>query len=189
MTLLVAGHETTATALAWVFERLVRHPEAMAQAAAGDDEYVDAVVKETLRVRPVVGDVVRTVTRETQVGGYTVPTGTIVLPAIALVQRSVAHYGADALAFRPERFLDGSPPPYTWIPFGGGVRRCIGAAFATLEMKIVLHEVLARVELEPVRRADEGTRVVGVMMQPDRAGEVVVTARRATPHGQLVSAA
>jgi cytochrome P450 len=187
MTLLVAGHETTATALAWAFERLVRHPEAMERARSGDDDYLDAVVKETLRIRPVVADVVRTVTRETEVGGYTLPAGTIVLPAVALVQRSESY--EDALEFRPERFLDGSPPPYSWIPFGGGVRRCIGAAFATLEMKTVLREVLARVELEPGRRADEGTRVSGVMMLPDRAGEVVVKARRSVGDRQLVSAA
>jgi cytochrome P450 family 135 len=189
MTLLVAGHETTATALAWAFERLVRHPEAMARAVEGDDDYLDAVVKETLRVRPVVADVVRTVTGETEVGGYVLPKGTTVLPALALVQRDPRHYGDDAVEFRPERFLDGSPPPYTWIPFGGGVRRCIGAAFATLEMKVVLREVLARVELAPVRSADEGTRVSGVMMLPDRAGEVVVAARRSVGDRQLVSAA
>jgi cytochrome P450 len=189
MTLLVAGHETTATSLAWAFERLVRHPEAMARAASGDDEYLDAVVKETLRVRPVVADVVRVVTRETEVGGYTLPKGSIVLPAVALVQRAREHYGDDSLEFRPERFLDGSPPPYTWIPFGGGVRRCIGAAFATLEMKVVLREVLARVELAPARPKDEGTRVSGVMMLPDRAGTVVVAARRSVGDRQLVSAA
>jgi cytochrome P450 len=188
MTLLVAGHETTATALAWAFERLVRTPDAMERARSGDDDYLDAVVKETLRVRPVVADVVRTVTSETEVGGYTVPAGTIVLPAVALVQRSESY--DDAMEFRPERFLDGSPPPYTWIPFGGGVRRCIGAAFATLEMKTVLREVLARVELEPVRTGDEGTRVSGVMMLPARAGEVVVRRRvEAAPEAALVSGA
>jgi cytochrome P450 len=189
MTLLVAGHETTATALAWAFERLVRNPEAMQRASAGDDDYLEAVVKETLRVRPVIADVVRTVTRDTEVAGYTLPEGSIVLPAVALVQRDREHYGGDALEFRPERFLDGSPPPYTWIPFGGGVRRCIGAAFATLEMKVVLREVLSRVELAPVRAADEGTRVSGVMMLPDRGGHVVVAARRSVGQRQLVSAA
>jgi cytochrome P450 len=187
MTLLVAGHETTATALAWAFERLVRHPGALARAASGDDEYLDAVVKETLRVRPVVADVVRTVTRDTEVGGYTLPPGSIVLPAVALVQRSASY--PDALDFRPERFLGGSPAPYTWIPFGGGVRRCIGAAFATLEMKVVLRQVLAHVELAPVRASDEGTRVSGVMMLPERAGEVRVVARRSVGERQLVSAA
>jgi cytochrome P450 len=178
ITLLVAGHETTATGLAWAFERLTRHPDVLARAAAGDDEYLDAVVKETLRVRPVVADVVRTLTSETEVAGYELPAGTIVLPAVALVQRSVKHYGEDALEFRPERFLDGSPPPYTWIPFGGGVRRCIGAAFATLEMKVVLREVLSRVELAPARKADEGTNMRGVMLLPAAGGEVAVLRRR-----------
>jgi cytochrome P450 family 135 len=187
MTLLIAGHETTATALAWAFERLVRHPQVMERARSGDDDYLDAVVKETLRIRPVVADVVRTLTSEAEVGGYTLPKGTVVLPAVALVQRSESY--GDPLEFRPERFLDGSPPPYSWIPFGGGVRRCIGAAFATLEMKTVLREVLARVELRAVRRADEGTRVSGVMMLPDRAGTVLVAARRSVGDRQLVSAA
>jgi cytochrome P450 len=177
ITLLVAGHETTATGLAWAFERLTRHPAALERAAAGDDEYLDAVVKETLRVRPVVADVVRTLQSETEVAGYRLPAGTTVLPAVALVQRDARNYGDDALAFRPERFLDGSPPPYTWIPFGGGVRRCIGAAFATLEMKVVLREVLSRVALAPARSADEGTIMRGVMMLPARGGEVVVSKR------------
>jgi cytochrome P450 family 135 len=191
MTLLVAGHETTATGLSWAFERLTRHPDALARAAAGDDKYLDAVVKETLRVRPVVADVVRTLTRDTEVAGYRLEAGTIVLPAVAIVQRSARHYGADALEFRPERFLDGSPPPYTWIPFGGGVRRCIGAAFATLEMKVVLREVLARVELAPARAAGEGTIMRGVMLLPARGGEVAVLRRRAGAprEAELVSAA
>jgi cytochrome P450 len=189
ITLLVAGHETTATGLAWAFERLTRHPDALARAAAGDDEYLDAVVKETLRVRPVVADVVRTLTRETEVAGYRLAPGTIVLPAVALVQRSTRHYGDDALEFRPERFLDGSPPPYTWIPFGGGVRRCIGAAFATLEMKVVLREVLSRVELAPTRTADEGTIMRGVMLLPARGGEVAVRRRIETPREAALASA
>ena len=189
MTLLIAGHETTATALAWAFERLTRHPEAMARAASGDDDYLDAVVKETLRVRPVVVDVVRSLTRETDVAGYRLPPGTIVLPAVALVQRAQEHYGADALAFRPERFLDGSPAPYTWIPFGGGVRRCVGAAFATLEMKVVLRTVLERVELAAPRQADERAHMSGVFVMPARGGQVVVKKRLPERRGQLVSAA
>jgi cytochrome P450 len=190
ITLLVAGHETTATGLAWAFERLTRHPDALSRAAAGEDEYLEAVVKETLRIRPVVADVVRTLTRETEVAGYQLAPGTVVLPAVALVQRSAKHYGDDALEFRPERFLDGSPPPYTWIPFGGGVRRCIGAAFATLEMKVVLREVLSRVELAPARTDDEGTIMRGVMLLPSRGGEVVVRRRIDAPRqAAMVSAA
>jgi cytochrome P450 len=172
LTLLVAGHETTATGLAWALERLAHHPPART-----DDEYVDAVVKETLRVRPIVSDVVRTLQDEAEIGGYRLPAGTVVLPAIALVHRDARRYGEDALAFRPERWLDGSPPPYTWIPFGGGVRRCVGAAFATLEMKTVLREVLTRVEIAPARQADEAAKLSGVVMQPSRGGEVVVYPR------------
>jgi cytochrome P450 family 135 len=170
ITLLIAGHETTATALAWALERLARHPPART-----DDEYIDAIVKETLRVRPIVTDVVRTLQGEAEVAGYHLPAGTVVLPAIALVQRDPRRYD-DALEFRPERWLDGSPPPYTWIPFGGGVRRCIGAAFATLEMKVVLRAVLERVEIAP-SGPDEQGRLRGVVMQPSRGGEVVVYPR------------
>jgi cytochrome P450 len=169
LTLLVAGHETTATGLAWALERLARHP-----ATSTDDDYLEAVVKETLRVRPIVSDVVRTLQSEAEVAGYRLPAGTVVLPAIALVQRDTRRYGADAHEFRPERWLDGSPPPYAWIPFGGGVRRCIGAAFATLEMKVVLREVLSRVELAPVGKPERSI-LRGVVMQPSRGGEVRVT--------------
>jgi cytochrome P450 family 135 len=167
ITLLVAGHETTATALAWALERLARHPP-----RSTDDDYIDAVVKETLRVRPIVSDVVRTLQGEAEIAGYRLPAGTVVLPAIALVQRDPRHYD-DAMEFRPERWLDGSPPPYTWIPFGGGVRRCIGAAFATLEMKVVLREVLERVELAPAGKPERSI-LRGVVMQPSRGGEVVI---------------
>ena len=172
ITLLIAGHETTATGLAWALERLARHPP-----SSIDDEYLDAVVKETLRVRPIVSDVVRTLQSDADIAGYRLPAGTVVLPAIALVQRDSRNYGDDALAFRPERWLDGSPPPYTWIPFGGGVRRCIGAAFATLEMKVVLREVLERVELIPARHQDEASVLRGVVMQPSRGGELIAYPR------------
>jgi cytochrome P450 len=168
LTLLVAGHETTATGIAWALERLARHPPARI-----DDEYVDAVVKETLRVRPIVSDVVRTLQSEADIAGYHMAAGTVVLPAIALVHRDTRRYGEDAMEFRPERWLDGSPPPYTWIPFGGGVRRCIGAAFATLEMKVVLREVLERVELAPAGKPERSV-LRGVVMQPSRGGEVVI---------------
>ena len=180
VTLLVAGHETTATGLAWAFERLVRHPAAMERARSGDDDYLDAVVKETLRVRPIVADVIRKLTRDAEVQGWPLTKGTLVAPAIGLVQRSAAYW-PDPLAFRPERFLDGSPQPYTWIPFGGGVRRCIGAALAELEMKIVLKTVLERVELAPARTAAEKMRVRHVTLVPARGAEVVVTARKPTP--------
>lgn len=158
MTLLLAGHETTATGLAWAFERLARHPAVMAAAqgaaVADDDVYLDAVVKETLRVRPVIPDVARLAIEPISLGGYDLPAGVTVMPSISLVQHGGAFPDADA--FQPERFLDGAaPPPYTWIPFGGGRRRCLGAAFATLEMRIVLKRVLAQVQLAaPSARAE-----------------------------------
>ncbi len=142
MTLLVAGHETTATALAWAIERLVRHPDKLErlreEANAGGDEYADAVAKETLRLRPVIPIVVRRLTEPVEIGGYTLPAGVKAAPCIYLMHRHASVYQPDPAAFRPERFLEQPAGTYTWIPFGGGVRRCIGATFAVFEMKVVL---------------------------------------------------
>src|SRR3954451_784707 len=137
VTLLLAGHETTATSLAWAFERLTRTPHALARAKEGDDAYLDAVTQETLRVKPVISDVVRKLKRPATIAGVDLPAGAIVAPAIALVQRDPRRY-EDPFAFRPERSLGEAAPPYTWIPFGGGIRRCLGAAFAQMEMRVVL---------------------------------------------------
>ena len=141
MTLLVAGHETTATALSWAVERLVRHPERLDrlrdEVAAGDDAYLDAVVKETLRLRPVLPLVVRQLTEPVEIGGHLLPAGARVTPCIYLVHRREDVY-PDPYAFRPERFLEEPAGTYTWIPFGGGVRRCLGASFAMFEMNQVL---------------------------------------------------
>jgi cytochrome P450 len=179
MTLLLAGHETTATGLAWACERLVRHPEALARARE-DDAYLEATVKEVLRVRPVVLDVARVVSAPAQVAGFDLDAGTMVVPAITTVQRAEKVW-SDAGAFSPERFLDGeSGPAYGWIPFGGGVRRCIGAAFAQLEMKVVLRTVLERAELAPPPgRGPEAQRLRHVTLVPARGGEVLVPAKRA----------
>src|SRR3954452_19235756 len=137
MTLLTAGHETTATGLAWAFERLLRTPRVLDQLTRSldDDDYVDAVVKETLRVRPVIVDVARKLTRETVVAGWRLPAGTLVLPAIAVLHMRPDLYDAPT-EFRPERWLENDgPESYAWIPFGDGVRRCIGASFAQVEMR------------------------------------------------------
>jgi cytochrome P450 family 135 len=181
MTLLTAGHETTATGLSWAFERLTRAPGAMDRLLdhLDDDEYVDAVVKETLRLRPVITDVARKVTRDTEIGGYQIPAGTIVLPVIALMHLREDAY-PDAHAFRPERFLEGAPDPYTWIPFGGGVRRCIGAAFAQFEMRVVLQAVLGRARLRAADPAPEPPRVRHVTIVPARGSRVVLQER--LPH-------
>jgi cytochrome P450 len=179
ITLLLAGHETTTTGLAWAFERLVRHPSALERLEqefeSGEENYLDAVVNETLRVRPVIDGVWRKLTAPATLAGYRLPAGTLVFPAISLVQTSGAF--PDPEEFRPERFLDGSPDPYTFIPFGGGPRRCIGAAFAVMEMKTVLKTVLQRLNLSPARARPEKPRVHHVTQVPSRGGRVVATAR------------
>ena len=151
VTLLLAGHETTATSVAWAVERLVRHPEKLARLVAeidegSSEEYMNAVISETLRVRPVVPIVARSLQQELEVGGYRLPAGTTVAPAIYLTNRNPGVYERPA-EFMPERFLEAAPETFSWIPFGGGIRRCIGASFATLEMKLMLRTMLS--ELEP----------------------------------------
>jgi len=165
VTLLLAGHETTATSVAWALERLVRHPDKLARLTAeidagregGGEEYMTAVVNETLRVRPVVPLVVRMLTQELQVGSYVLPEGTRVVPSIYLTNRNPRVY-EDPKEFRPERFLDATGgraiSSFSWIPFGGGIRRCIGASFALLEMKVILRTMLS--ELQP--RVPDGRR-------------------------------
>ena len=157
MTLLVAGHETTATELSWAFERLVRNDRAMASLVAdvdsGDGDYVTATIRETLRRRPVLSIAApRKVMSEIEIGGRIYEPGCHLCPNAYLLHHDADIY-PDPYAFRPERFLDKDPGTYTWIPFGGGRRRCIGASFATLEMDIVLRAVLSRME---VRKAGEG---------------------------------
>jgi cytochrome P450 len=175
MTLLTAGHETTATGLAWAFERLLRTPRVLERlmASLDDDDYVEAVVKETLRVRPVIVDVARKLTRDADVAGWRLPAGTLVLPAIAVLHARPDLYESPA-EFRPERFLDGGAESYAWIPFGGGVRRCIGASFAQVEMRTVLREVLRRVRLRaPTQRPERGV-VRHVTVVPGRGCRAVV---------------
>jgi cytochrome P450 len=182
LTLLTAGHETTATGLSWAFERLLRTPRVIARLVASldDDEYLEAVVKETLRVRPVVVDVARRLTCETEIAGYRLPKDTIVLPAIAVMHARPDLYPSPR-EFRPERFLDGGAESYAWIPFGGGVRRCIGASFAQVEMKVVLREVLRRVRLRAASRRPERPRALHVTVVPSRGTRVVVEERVAEP--------
>ena len=188
MTLLTAGHETTATGLAWAFERLLRTPRVLERLTSSldDDEYLDAVVKETLRVRPVVVDVGRKLTREIEIGGWRLPAGTLVLPAIAAMHARPDLYDSPQ-EFRPERFLEGEPglagtarsrvrgtEPYTWIPFGGGVRRCIGASFAQVEMRTVLREVLRRVRLRAATPKPERGVIRHVTVVPRRGARAIV---------------
>jgi cytochrome P450 len=177
MTLLIAGHETTATALAWAFERLTRHPAALARLREGDPDYLDAVIKETLRVRPVVMEVGRDLTEDTHVGPWELPAGTRVMSSIGLVQKAEEHW-PDPRAFRPERFMDGAgPAPYTWIPFGGGPRRCIGASFATTEMAAIIPVVLKHFDLVPDRPDPERSQTRNVTQVPARGARVILTRR------------
>jgi cytochrome P450 len=182
ITLLVAGHETTATSLAWALERLLRHPEALARATeealAGEGEYLDAVVKETLRLRPVLPVVVRILGEPMEFAGRVLPAGTAVAPCIYLMHRREDVY-PQADRFRPERFLEQPAGTYTWIPFGGGVRRCLGASFATFEMRQVLQTVLAEVRLRAHRPAPERMTRRGITFTPAGQTRGVVVARRA----------
>ena len=180
ITLLLAGHETTATSIGWAFERLLRTPRALETLTrevknGGGRDYLDAVVKETLRVRPVVSEVFRSPSKPVELGGYLFEADSQLAASIMLIQYDPELY-EDPLEFRPERFLDGAPESYTWIPFGGGVRRCIGAAFAELEMKVVIGTILESARLRPSRARDEGVRFRGVTLLPSRGGEVVVQA-------------
>ena len=179
ITILLAGHETTATSIGWAFERLLRTPAALErlthEVEAGErGDYLDAVVKETLRLRPVVPEVFRSTAVPAELGGYRLAPGTQVAASILLVHLDPKLYPPDPQAFRPERFLDGAPEPYTWIPFGGGVRRCLGAAFATLEMKIVISTILSRARLRAPRTKAEKARFRGVTILPSRGGEAIV---------------
>jgi len=172
LTLLVAGHETTASELSWALERLLRHPAAWARVQAGDGDYADAVVKETLRLRPVLAIVLRRLTEPVELAGHELPPGCCVAPCALLLHRRADLY-PDPLAFRPERFLGEAPGTYTWIPFGGGVRRCLGASFAQLEMREVLLALGRDAALRPADPAPEPARRRAVTLTPARGAQVV----------------
>jgi cytochrome P450 len=181
MTLLVAGHETTASELAWAFERLARTPRVLrrlTEAVDGDDEaYPTATVQETLRRRPVLPLAApRRVVEPVEIGGWTYPAGCSLAANSYLIHHDASIY-PDPYAFRPERFLDSPPGTYTWIPFGGGRRRCLGASFAQLEMKTVLRAVLSRCEVAPAGDRLERTRRRGITVSP-RAGALTLLHER-----------
>ncbi|WP_054814378.1 cytochrome P450 [Nocardia arizonensis] len=180
ITLLLAGHETTAAALSWALYELAVDPQAQHEAARaaanGDDDVLEAVVKEAMRLRTVIPAAVRRLTRDTTVGGWRLPAGTTVSCSILLAHRDRDNF-ADAEVFRPGRFLDGSVEPNTWLPFGGGARRCIGAGFSLMEATEVLREVLTRHVLTPADAAPERLRVRNITTVPARRARVVVTPR------------
>ena len=184
VTLLVAGHETTASSLAWAFERLSRHPAALgeleAEVHAGDgDAYLTATIYETLRRRPVLPNVgPRLVKEPVEIGGWSYPKGIGLVPNAYLVHHDPSIY-PDPYAFRPERFLGRQPGTYTWIPFGGGRRRCLGASFAMLEMKLVLRAVLQARKVRTLAGAFEPPRRRNITITPGRGG-VASLPRRAS---------
>jgi cytochrome P450 len=192
MTLLVAGHETTASSLAWAVERLVRNPRTLGrlreELEAGDDDYVDAVCKETLRLRPILALVVRRLTEPMEIGGRTLPAGVSVAPCIYLIHRRPDVY-PEPFAFRPERFLEQPAGTYTWIPFGGGIRRCLGASFALFEMRVVLREVVKRLELRARDPRPERITRRAITLVPERGGEVVAERLPARADARVSAAA
>jgi cytochrome P450 len=175
ITLLLAGHETTASTLAWTFHDLARRPQLLARvqraADEGDHAYLEATVKEAMRLRPVIGEVARRLNKPVRVAGYDLPAGVVVFPSIQLVQMREDVF-PDAEQFRPERFLEGNPPPATWIPFGGGLRRCLGASLAMVEAEAVLKTVLQRADLAPGGPA-ERAKTRNITTVPARGARLV----------------
>jgi cytochrome P450 len=195
MTLLAAGHETTATGLCWAFEQLLAHPEALERVLAELDavtgggppraadlarlEYLDAAMKEALRLRPVIPMVGRRLKQPIQLGGYDIPAETLLIASPYLAQRHPDHWPEPA-RFSPERFLGKKPDPYAWIPFGGGSRRCLGMAFALYEMKAVLAAILARFRLRLAKRPPLRVTLRAFAFAPEGGTPVVAARRSAT---------
>ncbi len=174
VTLLLAGHETTATGLAWALDLLLHAPAVLARAQRDDDEYLDAVVKESLRIRPVIPGVGRVVKGEPfRLNGYEIPPGVEINPSIRVIHRRADIY-PDPQTFRPERFLgEQAPDTYTWVPFGGGTRRCLGASFALMEMRVVLRRVLERATLRPCDPRVAKTQFRAITLAPKDGVRVV----------------
>jgi cytochrome P450 len=203
MTLLAAGHETTATTLCWAFERILNHPDVedrlraeLAGVAAGraltaEDlprlEYLDATIKEVLRLCPVIPTVARKLTAPMKIRKWEIPRGVLVAPAINLIHRREDLY-PDATSFKPERFLGKKPDPYAFFPFGGGSRRCIGMAFALHEMKIVLATVLRRAKLALPRPGPLAVKLRSFVMAPEGGTRVVFRKRLVTPTEHVAAA-
>lgn len=187
MTMMVAGHETSSTALAWTFERILSEPSVLERALAEVQEvqdvgpaslaklqYIDAIVKETLRLRPIIPAVARTAVAPFALAGYEIPAGTAVWPCIHLVQRRAEIY-PEPERFRPERFLDeNAPDTYTWVPFGGGTRRCLGASFALMEMRVVLARVLERASLRPASPELDRVQFRAITLAPRHGVQVAL---------------
>ncbi len=185
MTLLVAGHETTASILAWAFERLSRDPQVLSHLVeeidSGEDAYLTATIQETLRIRPVLPNAApRLVAKSIEVGGWTYPPGCSLVLNGYLIHHDPEIY-PEPDAFRPERFLDEPPGTYTWIPFGGGRRRCLGASFAMLEMKIVLRRALGTLALHPHDETPEVARRRNITVTPSGGAQAILANRQPAP--------
>jgi cytochrome P450 family 135 len=178
MTLLLAGHETTATALAWTLDLLLHTPAAhdrlLDELGTNGDDYLDAVATESLRVRPVVPMTGRLLRQPATLGGYELEPGQVVLVAIYLAHTNPDVY-PDPFAFIPERFLDDGPDTYSWVPFGGGTRRCIGAAFAQMELRVALRTILESVRLEPAVPEPERMVRRNVTLTPANGTRVIAS--------------
>jgi cytochrome P450 len=176
ITLLVAGHENTAATLSWAIHELARHPADQDRLTDEPGAYTDAVIAETLRLRPPVPVVVRRLRRPLTIAGHKLPAGTNICPCALLIHRHPDIY-PQPLAFRPERFLAHRPAAGEWFPFGGSTRRCPGAAFAQQETRIALEEIAQVLRLTPVQRRSERTRPRSVVLVPARGARVVVARR------------
>lgn len=188
VTLLLAGHETTAAALAWTLHELARHPDLQHRAHLAtqdnDDRYLEATLKESMRLHPVIASTARKLTRDQVIGGWHLPAGTVVNTSILLAHQRPGSY-PDAKTYRPDRFLDGEVEPNTWLPFGGGVRRCIGAGFSLMEGTAVLREILTRYTLTPsAGDASERGRVRNITNVPRRGARITITPRHSVAQGQ-----
>jgi cytochrome P450 len=185
LTLLVAGHETTATSLAWTFARLVRERQVLDRLVeeidSGEDAYVTATIQETLRARPVLPNAApRLVAKPVEIGGWSYPPGCSLVANGYLIHHDPEIY-PDPYSFRPDRFLDTPPGTYTWIPFGGGRRRCLGASFAMLEMKVVLRALLGACELSATGEGVEVAQRRGITVRPGRGARVTLGERSRVP--------
>lgn len=180
VTLTFLGHRSTGVALAWALERLTRHPEVVervrAEAQTAGEEYLDAVVQETLRLGSPFPFVARAVKKPYALGEYELPPGTLIALNTYMLHRRADLY-PEPDRFLPERFIDKPPGRYTWIPFGGGARACIGASFALCEMKVVLRAILQQFRITPAEQGDEGVRRLGVQFSPSRGARVVLEER------------
>jgi cytochrome P450 len=189
-TMLAAGHETTSNGLAWAIDFLLHNPDKLARLRDdledGDDAYLDAVVTETLRIRPVIDATERTLKAPRTIAGWDLPEGIRVYPGIALIHHREDLY-PEPDRFRPERFLEEKAESYSWLPFGGGIRRCIGAGLAQMEMAEVLRAIVSRVELEPMRPEPETVVLKGISLAPQHGVPVRVAARDRSARSPVLS--